>query len=180
MLLHSCISINIQPLSETPGFYSGYHLLSYEDRNNIVFLKEDEKIANLNIENKVYAIHAKQLQDFMLQYDSCLVYFWTAHCSGSACISPLACQEFCDKNNYQLIMIADDYHSFPEMYLIMPLIKNPFFAVNANYYKTDYCNRYKKRFEKELLKNAQNKKQEHGRFLFFVNGKYQRRVSQLF
>ena len=67
-----------------------------------------------------------------------------------------------------------EYYAFPDIYLIMLLIKNSFFAVNANYYKTDYCPQYLKRFEKELLKDTQNKKQKGARFWFFVKGKYQR------
>jgi hypothetical protein len=163
-------------ISETPGFYSGYDRLNDEDKKNIVFLEQDKKISDIEDKNKVYAIQAQQIRDFIINYDSCIIYIWSFHCSSNKCISPAACQKFCDDNNYQLIVISN-YYTFPEMYNIMPLISNPLFTVNAAYYKTDYCHRYMRRFEKELL-NGEHR--EHGyRYWVFIKGKFNRAIEQI-
>ena len=177
ILFSSCILI-VSSLSETPGFNSGYANLTEEDKSNIIFVRKDEKISDIRFENKIYAITAEQLRDYMLQYDSCLVYFWSSHCKSGVCVSPMACQEFCDKHNYQLIMIAE-YYTFPEMYAIMPLINNPLFAINAEYYKTDYCNKYMKKFQKGLLNEASSKT-SYQRYWIFTNGQFQRSQNQVF
>jgi hypothetical protein len=175
----SCIRVIAPVLSETPGFYSGYNKLNDEDKKNIVFLEEDKKIPDIDIQNKVYAISAEQLQDFINHYDSCVIYFWSANCMSSYCISPVACQKFCDDNNYQFIVIAE-YYTFPDMYYIMPLIRNPLFTINTKYYKTDYCNHYKRRFKKKLLKDENYIISKGNRYWIYINGKFNRSVSQLF
>jgi hypothetical protein len=175
LLLFSCISF--PKLSELPGFYSGYNRLDDKDKECIVFLGQNEKISDVCTDKKkIYAIDAYQLLEYMKQYDSCIVYFWSLYCSSPVCISPATCQDYCDRNGYLLILVAE-YYTFPEMYSFMPLITNPIFSINMNYYKTDYCPRYVNRFTKELLGKEHYK--EYSRYWIFKKGMFERGINNL-
>jgi hypothetical protein len=177
MSCSSCIQFKVSLIAETQGFNSGYNKLKEEDKKNIIFLEKDEKISDMIVPGMIYAIQSEQLRDFIAKYDSCVIYFWSAHCSGTSCVSPAMCQKYCDKNNYQLIIIAE-YYAVPEMYNIMPLLTMPLFTINTNYYQTNYCNLYIKRFKRELLKNKTCNKFD--RYLIFTKGEFSRSVNQLF
>ena len=160
VLFSSCVQLVVPKLSETPGFYSGYKRLSEKDKETIFFLSSDKKIDNVCIDkNKIYAVNAKQLQEYMAQFDSCLVYFFSSNCHSEVCVLPSACQQYCFDNGYKFLLIFEHYEA-PTIHDILLSIENYSFSINTNYYKTDYCPKYIRKFQQELS-NGSNLKTSH-------------------
>ena len=179
ILLASCVQFVVPALSETPGFYSGYERLNEKDKESIVFLSSNEKIDSMCIDkNKVFSVNAAQLIEYMEQFDSCLIYFFTPNCHSEVCVLPSACQQYCSDNGYQFLLIFE-YYEIPAMYDILASIKNYSFSINTNYYKTDYCPKYVRKFKRELL-NGSKSETLQSRYWVFKKGTFERVISDIF
>jgi hypothetical protein len=164
--LSGCIVI------DTPGFYSGYKKLSPEQQQKITFLNEQPKAAvcDLQDKNKVYAVTAQELIDCLKLHDSSLVYFWSPHCHSTSCISLGAAEKYSNENRYKLFIVAD-YYDMEQLGIQNNTI--PVLSVNHKFYKTDYCNKYMKRFKNELLKDRKiPNSDKYKRFVFFRKDQY--------
>ena len=123
-------------------------------------------ICNIENDKKIYAITAAQLLKCLQNNDSTLVYLWSPNCSSKGCVLLDAAQNYCDRNNYVLYVITEYYDldkTEPQNNGRLSL-----FAVNQNYYKTDYCNKYCRLFIRELTeKSTVNEENDYSRYYVF-------------
>lgn len=161
--LSSCIITN------TPGFYSGYKKLSAPEKSQVVITTEETSVCSLSNDRKIYAITSGQLLKCLEQNDTSVVYFWSPNCHSDVCISLSAAQYYCDKKGYHLYVITE-YYDFAKT---NPQNTNPtpVLSVNHQYYKTDYCNGYMRKFTAGLSRGSVPRKNQSGkRFFFFKKG----------
>lgn len=141
-LFSSCI------ITRTPGFYSGYNRLPKELKSRVVFVNEINSLPLL-IDSNTYAITAKHLVKSLKKTERCIVYFWAPSCTGSACISIPAFENFCKSNGYRAIVVSE-YYDFEQL-SIQGVKPSRVFAVNHKHYGTDYCNKYLRKFQQSLF-----------------------------
>lgn len=162
--------------SSISGFYSGYKQLTEEQKRHVIFQKLN--ICSLENNNKIHAINATQLKECLKLNKKSLVYTWSPHCYSEVCILIAACQDYCDKNDYELYVVAD-YYDWETMEG-QNVAKKPIFTIDHKYYKTDYANKYQRLFIQDLTDNKQFGKNEFGRFFIFEKDKLVERRNKLF
>ena len=165
-------------IANTPGFYSGYKNIQPDRKQNIIFVEDSLEICHLKNDQKIYSITAAQLLKCLQNNDSSIVYFWSPNCSSKSCILLDAAQNHCDRKRYTLYVITEYYDmekTEPQNTAGLSL-----FSINHQYYKTDYCNKYVKRFTAELTKNgAPDKGESYYRYCLFYKDKFVRRKENL-
>lgn len=150
------------------GFYSGYKQLDTDQKAIVVLLDNEASIPN--DKNKIYAVTAQTFIRSIADLDSVIVYRWSAHCSSESCIPVFSAEQYCQKNNYNLFVLADYYDDL--LFKQLGKTSNPLLAVNHKYYGTDRVTAYGNRFEKELdQQKILNKSNNYFRFLIFKKGK---------
>ncbi len=167
-LLSSCMAIGTM-ITQTPGFYSGFERLPELQRKKVVVVNNKNTLPPL-IDSNTYAITAKHLAQLVKEKAPCVVYLWSPHCGATACISIRAFNQFCEKNNYNAIVISE-YFDF-EMLDIESVAPSSVFAINHWHYGTDYCNKYVRRFQESFFKifnTEYNAKYSH-KYIYY-NGK---------
>ncbi|MBK9726517.1 MAG: hypothetical protein IPO86_00270 [Saprospiraceae bacterium] len=153
-------------ITNTPGFYSGYSKLTEEQKKSIIFVEENTSFCDLKNDQRIYSISANQLLKCLKRNQTSIIYFWSPNCHAKSCISLVAAQKYCDNNNYTLYIITEYYDL--EKIKIQNNVSLSMLAVNHEYYKTDYCNKYVDLFTKEIVKNKKLTKPElHNRFFVF-------------
>jgi len=167
LFVTSCISV------ELSGYNSGYKKLSSEEKSKVTVLADDVAISSLTNSDTVYQITASQLNDFLKQEDSVMIYFWSPHCPGESCYPISTVQEFSNKKGYSLIVVCD-YFDFEAMNAQKSsALAYPMLAINTAFYKTNRCWKYQQRFRADLF-NTEVKELEHGklysRYLLFNRG----------
>lgn len=167
----ACISISVK------GYYSDYDKLTDAEKEKVVFLDPDSVLSVLQNNGKVYAVTGKQLKEELVQQDSALVYFWSPHCSSESCVLVEVCQEYADKQNYKLYVVADYY----DMEVMDAQNKShfPMLIPNHKYYETDVRLKYGGMF-REGLGFAKEQKGSYFRYLLFAKGKYVKSYSDIF
>jgi len=141
-LISSCI------ITRTPGFYSGYKRLPLAQKKRIVIIKDKDPLPQL-VDSVTYAITAKHLMQVVKAQAPCVIYLWSAHCSGKACISIPAFRQFCQTNGYNAVVYSE-YYDFEQL-SIQGVAPSSVFAINNEHYGTDYCNKYVHRFQQSLF-----------------------------
>lgn len=164
LLINSCI------ITRTPGFYNGYKDLSEEEKGKVVFLAPNSKIDTLRNNGQIVVVYGEQLREYITNSDTIIIYRWSPNCTADACISVLACQEFCTSKNYKLIVIAEYYNL--EKMEVQNIGNLPIFIPNHIYYKKYYANRLNRLFMEDILKDnkLENDEQDY-RFLILNKGK---------
>lgn len=152
-------------ITNTPGFYSGYKKLNADQKQSVVFVEDKTTICDLNNDQRIYSITASHLINCLKNSDSSIVYLWSPNCHAKSCISLLAAENYCNKNNYSLYIITEYYDL--EKTKLQNIASRPILSVNQKYYKTDYCNRYMKLFTNELLRNKKTDVEHGHRFFVF-------------
>jgi len=170
-LFTACISLHIS------GLHSGYKNLSPAQKQKIKIVSDSTEICNLNNDQIIYSVTATQLLNCLQRNDSSVVYIWGPNCSSKNCILLGAAQSYCDKKNYKLYVVAEYYDM--EQIDAQNNTKLPIFSINQKHYKTDYCNKYRKLFTRELVRNR--KIEEDGsRFFVFRQDNLIRHKENLF
>jgi hypothetical protein len=150
LFFNSCVlTTAIDTVTQTPGFYSGYTRLSAEEKANVIAIKSKDNMPQ-PIDSITYAITAKHLLDLAKQKTPCIIYLWAGRCSGAACISINAFKEHCIANKFNPIIVAE-YFDY-EMLSIQNQAPSEVYAINHWHYRTDYCNKYTKRFQSDFVK----------------------------
>lgn len=158
--LSSCIITN------TPGFYSGYKKLPPSEKAQVIITAEETPVCDLSNDRKIYAVTAGQLLKCLEQNDTSVVYFWSPNCHSDVCISLPAAQYYCDKKGYRLYVITEYYD--PAKTRPQNTNPGPLLSVNHQYYKTDYCNKYMRKFTTGLSEGSGLGRRPLGnRFFFF-------------
>lgn len=166
-------------ITKTPGFYSGYKLLDSNQQKEITFLDPLNTIEAKPQRNIIQAITGKQLSEFIKKKDTTLIYIWAPFCSSESCLSLAQVSNFCTKNGYELCVIMEYYSGYElSKSQLSPQFNT--FTINQQYYGTDYCQRYRRKFTKDLL-NGQTiaKSQSYFRYLVFHSDKYIKSLFEL-
>lgn len=149
------------------GLY-GYMNATIKEMPDLI-RKTTEPICDLNYKKStVYRITGKQLQECLNKNDTTIVYVWNPLCKGRKCIPPEIAENIADMHNYDMIVIAEYYDSkkMNEHYEL----KRPIFAVDCEYYETNYKNLYLRRFMEDSNKNGcLSYKEGDGSLLLFAN-----------
>ena len=155
------------------GTKLGYNILSDQQKEKVVFLNQEDNICEMKRATKVYAITGKQLLKCIEDNENVMVYLWRRGCTGRGefCFPPSYVQEYCDKNNITLYLIA--YYYNDEMFYVN--LAKPVFTINHKFYKTDNLEKLFKQFFTELLNSEEmteklSKESSHASYLF-KNGK---------
>lgn len=150
------------------GFYSGYKRLYADQKAKVVLLDNEASIPN--DKTSIYAITAHNLTRSIADLDSVIVYRWSAHCSSESCIPVFSAEQYCQKNNYHLFVLADYYDDL--LFKQLGKTSNPLLTVNHQYYGTDRTTAYGNKFQKEIdQQKILNKSNNYFRFLIFKKGK---------
>ncbi len=161
LLCNSCAITN------TPGFYNGYKVLSDSDKQNVVFL--DTTLKRLDNNGQIIALNGEQLRHYALSVDTLLIYRWSPNCSSKSCILISACQDYCTKKNYKLVVVAEYYDM--EKMKAQNIGDLPILIPDHLYYKNYYANRLNRLFYKDLLADQKlSKEHKYDRFLFLNRG----------
>lgn len=161
----SCIRI---ATPEIVGFVSKYKKTDREYPGLLVRTNPTESVCNITVKDtpQVYIINAKQINNCLNKYQKSIVYIWDPHCTAESCISPTLLQSYCDLENIELFVVIE-YYDGAELSQYYDL-KHPIFGIDTQYYKTDFTDRYRKLFEKDLC--GQNN--SYSRMIYFENGEY--------
>ena len=165
LLLYIGLTVILQACAivHTPGFNSGYNRLSPEEQKHICFVNSVDEIPDKN-DGRIMAVTANQLSALLGKNDYTLLYFWSSHCSSSSCIPLKAVQDYCNKANIHLYVLTEYY---TDAFTQNDVLSHPMLSINEFYYKTSYCNSYKKRFLSELIPNDKRQSDSCHRFLLF-------------
>ena len=147
----SCFTIT-NTITNTPGFYSGYKMLEPADKAKVIFTNSNS-LPFLSDTN-MYAITASQLYSIIKNKSKVIIYFWSPHCSGAACIPIYTFKNYCVQNGYKGIIVAQ-YYDFEQL-AAQGIKPSEIYAINQKFYKSDYCNKYVKLFQNDFLKLYNN------------------------
>jgi len=134
------------------GLTSAYSHLSEEHKNKIVFLATEDKVCELEKDDKIYAITGDQLYKCIETQENVMIYNWVPHCTSAGCYLLSYVQSYCDSNGYTLYVVAAYYDS-TRIFNEQENVSLPLFSANEKYYKTKYRNKYTKLFMKDLIKD---------------------------
>lgn len=136
----SCVSGSFK------GFSSGYK--KEKENLSIKFLDEIIEMNQLDKTN-IYAINGHTLKTELKRNNKSLVYFWDPLCHSGFCIPLSRVQAYCNKNNINLFVVIDYYDK--SILDQQTICTNPIFSINHKYYKTNYSNKFARRFKKDIL-----------------------------
>lgn len=163
-------------ITNTPGFYSGYKKLSEQEKNAIIFSEKGQ--LDIGDTTKIYAITGTQLSELLKKNDSTIVYFFGPNCSSKNCISIKYANKLCEDKNYQLIVVLE-YYNF-EVFAAQHINNFNVYAINHQFYKTDYVQKYVRLFKDDLLSNFKlEKDNSYCRYLIFNEDRFSKAVCNL-
>ncbi|MGI6718880.1 MAG: hypothetical protein ACOX4D_07055 [Bacteroidales bacterium] len=169
ILLSSCIKFEIVTDGRQVRELSADELSLVVTPHTSAKLKETLKNDNL-----LYAVTGKQLKDFLRNKDTCLVYYWYAHCKSDNCFSMCAVKNYCDKKGYELIVVSEDIR-LPDYIYRAKCLDYPLMAVNMDYYQKSSKRKNKKAFKADLIYPYSVKSKDFskgGRYYLFYKGEY--------
>lgn len=144
------------------GLYSYYYKTKKESPD--LFIESSTNICNLKYSKNIYIINGKVLKNCLRNEDKSLVYIWGAKCSSKICIPLNSLQEYCDKNNIALYVVAEYYDS--EQMKKEYNMNKPILGIDTEYYKTNLTKKYLDAFMNDIAgKNYSNK-----RYIYFEKG----------
>jgi hypothetical protein len=172
VLFSGCITI------DAPGLFNSYDDLKEPDKSKVILTPFQSDISQFNTNANIYAVTGSQLNQCLTNKDSSLIYFWSPRCKGSSCLSLKACQDYCDKYNYNLVVLME-YYDF-EMIAIQNHSRSPVLTINHLYYKKKSINKLIRLFQRDLIgKTKLNSTDKNNRFFIFKKGEFSRSQSSL-
>ncbi|TVR88780.1 MAG: hypothetical protein EA411_04085 [Saprospirales bacterium] len=111
----------------------------------------------------VYRIRGGELKDCLKGSAKSVVYFWSPNCSAPVCIPPNFAQEFSSRHGVDLFIVAN-YYDYSEMAVDFDL-ERPIFGVDTEYYRTNFTDRYLRRFKADLFDENSRDENDVGRFI---------------
>ena len=168
ILLISLCSCNIT----ITGLCSGYSKLSERYKENIVFLDVKDNLCEQKEDGKIYVITGDHLYKCIEKQDNAMVYLWGPLCSSKYCYPLSYIQSYCDSHGYILYVIAE-YYDETTISAQQKNISQPLLSINDKFYKTRYCNKYRKLFLKDLIRDITPSKEilKYHRVFIFNYGK---------
>lgn len=161
LLFFSCTFANL------PGFYSGYKLLTDEQKERVI--RCDRPIEELENDGNVYVVDTAQVRAYLQRHDSVMVYDWGVNCHAEHCISLPLFESLCKSHGVTPCIVKEYFQldSLPSR----KKVASPILFIDKSMYRTDYCNKYTKRFYGQLTGTTM-KERGYGRFHLFVKGGY--------
>ena len=140
LLFFSCTFANLT------GFYSGYKLLTDEEKERVV--RCDRPIEELGNDGNVYVVDTAQMRAYLQRHDSVMVYDWSPGCPADHCISLPLFESLCKSHGVTSCIIKEYFQldSLPSR----DKVASPILFIDKSMYRTDYCNKYTKRFYGQL------------------------------
>ena len=140
----------------------------------------DNDLLSMENDGRIYAINGKQMQKMVQAHPKAIVYQWSPHCTSEACLSLSAIQTLCDNNGIALFVVADYFH---DAFSQNQVLSRPLFIADEKHYKTDVCNKLKKRFYIDLLgESTYNATKDISwyRYAYFENGEFVKYIEDPF
>lgn len=151
------------------GLTSGYK--KEKEYLNIVFLDSIDNIEKLDLQI-IYSLNGETLKKEISKHKNSLVYFWSINCYSENCHPLHAVQSYCDDNDMKLFVVLDYYDR--ELTSTFSEIKHPFFSIDHFYYKTNFTNKYKKRFLNDLVGFELNDSISWKRYYYFEEDEFKK------
>lgn len=159
----SCIELN----------GSGYSSLTEQERLHV---KECAvSLDSITNDGNLYAVKVDQVKDYLQDRHGVLVYEYLPFCSGESGRNPAEIQQYCVKNQLDLVVISSVYDR------VLPIslnLKFPVFVVDRTPYGTDNYRKYSEKFYSALT-NDNSKMRKTSSYHFFIDGKYVKSRSSL-
>lgn len=151
------------------GLTSGYK--KEKESLNIEFLDSIEDIEKLDSKT-IYSLNGETLKKEISKYNKSLIYFWSINCSSESCLPLHAVQRYCDDNDMKLFVVLDYYDK--EMTATFDEIKYPFFSIDHLYYKTNFANKYHKKFLNDLIRFELSDSLSWKRYYYFEGDEFKK------
>lgn len=167
MIVNAC-QISLNGPSIRQGIFS-YYKETYKECPDLFSIRSEPLCIDKNRENsKVLLINGHELRKCVNLEHIALIYLWRPNCKSINCISLDQMQLVCSANKIKLFIIATyfDLDAMKKNYNI----SEPLMAINPEYYKTNFQNRYISKFIFDLV--GVKLKQDNGNFIVFKDAQF--------
>jgi hypothetical protein len=167
-LLFSILLLSLASCS-IEGSFQG--LVSYYNKvkkTDLLLMKYSDSTHDLasNGTGGIVVMNGIQLKKHLTKYEKTLVYLWRPNCGGRYCYDLTLVQEFCDKNELELLVVAE-YYDYAKMSSESAL-NNNIIGIDTDYYKSNLTSKYVSLFFADLL----GKEVSLGYFSFFHEDRF--------
>lgn len=153
--LASCITINS----------SGYTSLSADQKARVVPCQDAlEKLPN---DGHIYLVTVEQLQQFLNNNDSVLIYEYLASCTSGHCVNPVMVEQDCNNHGVLFCIITESYDGI----FALPKMEMPILAIDPKPFGKKITKECNKVFFNALT-NSTWETRGYGRYYLFEKGKY--------
>lgn len=146
-ILFVLLLVSCNALKDTPGFYTGFHLLSQKQQESICFVEEQQEVSQCP-DQRLKAINGHQLYGMLPNSDTVLLYWWSPLCSSDACVSISMFVGYCEEKKLSYLIIPDGYHVLGSSQL--ESYSGDLFFMNQKHYDVKYNPKLRKRFLKDF------------------------------
>lgn len=134
-LVSGCVSVTFTNLAKVSGYETEIDSIQ---QSHVKWMAGSDTLADVPNDGNIYAVSASQLLSVMKNYPNSMVYLWTPHCTGSACLPLSSVQQICDNRGLELFVVS---RSFQDIFTQNTAPRNhPVFIANEHIYR-------QKRFE---------------------------------
>lgn len=151
------------------GLTSGYK--TEKEYLNIVFLDSIENIEKLDSQT-IYSLNGETLKKEISKHKNSLVYFWSINCYSEYCHPLHVVQSYCNDNDMKLFVVIDYYDK--DLITVFGQTKNPLLSINHLYYKTNFVNKYNKKFLNDLIGFELSDSLSWKRYYYFEGDKFKK------
>ena len=116
-----------------------------------------------NSKTKIAITNGTLIKSCLKNEEKNLIYIWSPNCTSDACISLDLLQNYCNKQNYNLYVVAE-YYDRAKMDMVYTL-KNPVIGIDVRFYKSNFTSIYLNKFLTDL--GYQKGAQLTPRYLYF-------------
>lgn len=134
-LVSGCASVTFTNVAKVSGYETAIDSIQ---QSHVKWMSESNTLADVPNDGNIYAVSASQLLSVMKNYPNSMVYLWSPHCTGSACLPLSSVQQICDNRGLELFVVS---RSFADIFTQnMTPRDHPVFIANEHTYR-------QKRFE---------------------------------
>ncbi|TXF75936.1 hypothetical protein [Chryseobacterium sp.] len=150
------------------GFSNDYGKLSESEKLRISSLKDFKQTDTLH----VYKINGLQLKEELKKHPKSLVYIFSNGCTSSYCLPMSNYETFARENGYKLYLVMSGYGKLQQTIgQRSEVFTTTLFAIDNEFYNSNYEVRYSRMFENDLRGIARKEKPKwEGNLFFFTNG----------
>lgn len=158
------------------GLVSCYKKTNKEAPSLIKPLPKEASLCDYNYSDslKVIKTNALKLKKCLQEEEKAFVYSWNINCSSELCFDLELLQAACHKKGYSLFIVAQYYDT--EGMLKNHELQFPIIGIDTKYYKSNFTDKYLKRFKREL---TGEKEEFWERLMYFEKGKFIKAVDRI-